>query len=142
MQRLQDIAVKVVPSEGTQNNHSNAIPILHEILHALQRFTTDAEPWCIDLRAIPFGPGDEELLLSKLGEGEISLTMDSLGKSKIWETAFSGVWVIDHRNAEGERVALQVEIGRIPQIVLSQQEDILDAIGQLEKELNTDNSAL
>ncbi|MES9831215.1 MAG: hydrogenase expression/formation protein [Candidatus Thiodiazotropha sp. LLP2] len=141
MQRLQDITVKVVPSESTQNNHSNAIPILHEILHALQRFATDDEPSCIDLRAIPFGPGDEEQLLSKLGEGEISVTMDSLGRSRIWETAFSGVWIIDHRNAEGERVALQVEIGRIPQIVLSQQEDIFDAIGQLENQLNTNNSA-
>lgn len=140
MQRLQDIAVKIAPPSGTLNNHPNAIPILHEIHHALQRFVTDGDTWCIDLHALPFGPGDEEALLQRLGRGEISLTMDSLGKSTIWETAFSGVWIVDHHNAEGERIALQVEIGQIPQIVLSQQLDIIDAIDQLEKQLNNDKS--
>ena len=138
MQKIQDIPIKVEPADGSQINHANAMPILHEILYALNRFSTDREPWCIDLRAIPFGPGDEDELLSQLGQGEISLTMDSLGKSRIWETAFSGVWVVDHRNAEGERVALQIEVCRIPEIVLSQQEDIFDAIGQLERHLDTD----
>jgi hydrogenase-1 operon protein HyaF len=141
MQRLQDIAVKIAPSLGTQTNHSNAIPILHEIHHALKRFSSEGEPWCIDLHALPFGPGDEEALLRLLGRGEISLTLDSLGKSHIWETAFSGVWVVDHCNAEGERVALQIEIGQIPKIVLSQHEDIVDAIGRLEKQLNEKSSA-
>jgi hydrogenase-1 operon protein HyaF len=140
MQRLQDIAITIAPPTGTLNNHANAIPILHEIHHALQRFATDGVPCCIDLRALPFGPGDEEALLKLLGRGEISLTMDSLGKSTIWETAFSGVWIVDHNNAEGERIALQVEIGSIPQIVLSQQLDIIDAIGRLEKQLKNDKS--
>ncbi|MCG8098866.1 MAG: hydrogenase expression/formation protein, partial [Candidatus Thiodiazotropha taylori] len=88
-----------------------------------------------DLRSLPFGPGDEEELLRLLGRGEINMTMDALGESTIWETAFSGVWIVDHRNAEGERVALQIEIGSVPQIVFSQQEDIVDAIDRLAAQL-------
>jgi hydrogenase-1 operon protein HyaF len=134
MQKLQDIAVTVAPPERP-DNHANALPILHEILYALQRFAHQGETKCIDLHAIPFGPGDEQALLLQLGRGEISLTLDSLGKSNVWETGYSGVWIIDHRNATGERIALQIEIGRIPQIVLAQHEDIFDAIEQLEKQL-------
>jgi hydrogenase-1 operon protein HyaF len=134
MQKLQDIAVTVTPPESP-DKHANALPILHEILYALQHFAHQGVTKCIDLRAIPFGPGDEEALLHQLGCGEISLTLDSLGESAIWETGYSGVWVIDHRNATGERIALQIEIGKIPQIVLAQHEDILDAIEQLEKQL-------
>ncbi|MBV2121998.1 MAG: hydrogenase expression/formation protein [Candidatus Thiodiazotropha taylori] len=135
MQRLQDIAIKVESPEGIQASHGNALPILHEILHALQRFSTEGEQSCIDLRSLPFGPGDEEELLRLLGRGEINMTMDALGESTIWETAFSGVWIVDHRNAEGERVALQIEIGSVPQIVFSQQEDIVDAIDRLAAQL-------
>ncbi|MCG7982390.1 MAG: hydrogenase expression/formation protein [Candidatus Thiodiazotropha lotti] len=135
MPRLQDIAVKVESPDGNQNSHGNALPILHEIHHALQRFSSEGEYCCIDLRSLPFGPGDEEQLLQLLGRGEIHVTMDALGESTIWETAFSGVWIVDHRNAEGERVALQIEIGSVPKIVFSQQEDIVDAIDRLEAKL-------
>jgi hydrogenase-1 operon protein HyaF len=135
MQRLQDIAVKVESPEGTSASHGNLLPILHEILHALQRFSTAGEERCIDLRSLPFGPGDEEQLLGLLGRGEVSVTMDALGESAIWETKFSGVWVVDHRNAEGEGVALQIEIGSVPNIIISQQEDIVDAIDRLEAQL-------
>ncbi|MBW9260533.1 MAG: hydrogenase expression/formation protein [Candidatus Thiodiazotropha sp. (ex. Lucinisca nassula)] len=135
MQRLQDIAIKVESPEGVQARHGNALPILHEILHALQRFSTEGKRSCIDLRSLPFGPGDEEELLRLLGRGEINVTMDALGESTIWETAFSGVWIVDHRNAEGEPVALQIEIGSVPQIVFSQQEDIVDAIDRLAAQL-------
>ena len=141
MQRLQDIAINIAPADGSQTNHSNAVPILHEIHHALQRFARDGEGATIDLRSIPFGPGDEDELLRLLGRGEISMELQSLGKSGIWETAYSGVWLIDHRNAEGERIALQVEVGRVPRIVLSPHEDISDAITRLGKQLNSESSA-
>jgi hydrogenase-1 operon protein HyaF len=135
MQKLQDIEVKV-ESKGQVLNHANATPILHEIHHALQRLVTRKESTTIDLRAIPFGPGDEEELLNRLGQGEVSIQLDSLGTSTIWETAFSGVWVVDHRNAEGERVALQIEVTHVPGIIQSHPDDITDAVQLLDKQLN------
>lgn len=95
----------------------------------------------IDLKSIPFGPGDEEELLHHLGCGEVSIELQSLGKSRICETLFPGVWLIDHYNAAGERVALSLEINRVPEIVMSQPEDISDAIIRLEQQLNPDSSA-
>ncbi|MCU7845805.1 MAG: hydrogenase expression/formation protein [Candidatus Thiodiazotropha sp. (ex Monitilora ramsayi)] len=135
MQKLQDIAVRV-ESKDVPLNHSNATPILHEIHHALQRLATQQETTTIDLRAIPFGPGDEEDLLNRLGTGEVQIELDSLGTSKLWETAFSGVWIIDHRNAEGERVALQIEVTRVPEIIQTHPDDVTDSLQLLDNQLN------
>jgi hydrogenase-1 operon protein HyaF len=136
MQKLQDIAVRVEATDGLPLNHSNATPIMHEVLHALQRLAHDNESTTIDLRAIPFGPGDEEQLLNQLGVGEIQIELNSLGRSLISETAFSGVWLVDHRNADDQRIALQIEITPVPSILLAQQEDVLDAIDRLDDWLN------
>ncbi|MET0050386.1 MAG: hydrogenase expression/formation C-terminal domain-containing protein [Candidatus Thiodiazotropha sp.] len=135
MQRLQDIAVTVASSDDSPINHANAIPILHEVFHALNRYAQEGVSTTIDLRAIPFGPGDEQALLDFLGRGEVEVTLRSLGDSAIWECAYPGVWIVDHRNSENERVALQLEIGRVPEIVQSQSEDILDALDRLQSRL-------
>jgi hydrogenase-1 operon protein HyaF len=136
MQKLQNIAVRGAATDGLPPDHSNAIPIMHEILHALRRLADDGESTTIDLQAIPFGPGDEERLLSLLGSGEIQAELNSLGRSLIRETAYAGVWLADHRNADDQRIALQIEITPIPAILLVQAEDLPDAISRLEERLN------
>ena len=65
MSSLDKITIKAEPAVF----HPNAWPVLHEIRHALRRLAEEGEGTIIDLRAIPFGPGDEELLLRTLGEG-------------------------------------------------------------------------
>lgn len=136
MQKLQNIAVRVAATDGLPPDHSNATPILHEILHALRRLTDQGEPTTIDLLALPFGPGDEAALLSRLGDGEVRIELNSLGRSLIRETGYSGVWLIDHRNADGQRVALQIEIARIPAILLAQEDDLRDATRRLQERLD------
>ena len=140
MQKLQDIAVRVEGTESLPLNHSNATPILHEILHALQKLADKGESTTIDLRAMPFGPGDEEQLLQQLGSGEIQIELNSLGRSMIYETAYSGVWLIDHRNADDQRVALQIEIAPTPSILSAQSEDVRDAITRLNHWLNQETT--
>jgi hydrogenase-1 operon protein HyaF len=136
MQKLQDIAIRVEATDGLPLNHSNAKPIMHEILHALQKLKAQGETTTIDLRAIPFGPGDEADLLTHLGKGEIYVELNSLGKSVIRESAYSGVWIIDHRNADEQRVALQIEVTRLPAIIQAQPEDVAESITRLDHQLN------
>ena len=136
MQKLQDIAVRVEATDGLPLNHSNATPIMHEILHALRKLVAQGESTTIDLQAIPFGPGDEEDLLDLLGTGEITVELNSLGSSIIRESAYSGVWIIDHRNADDQRIALHIDIAQVPMIIRSQPEDVADALHRLEDQLN------
>jgi len=143
MEKLRDIPVWVEDKDGPDPliNHANALPVMHEVLHALRRLHDSGETTTIDLQSIPFGPGDEEELLRQLGCGEISIELQSLGKSTICETLYSGVWLIDHYNTEGERIALNIEINRVPEIVQSQPEDISDAIIRLNRQLNPEKFA-
>ncbi len=55
----------------------NTLPLLNEVRHALKRLVRTGESTIIDLRAIPFGPGDEERLLDLLGQGEVMATLDA-----------------------------------------------------------------
>jgi hydrogenase-1 operon protein HyaF len=142
MQKLQDIAVHTEAARPQTACYGNGLPILHEILHAMQRLVDSGETTTLDLQAIPFGPGDEEELLSSLGQGEVKVSLDSLGISEIWESRYQGVWVIEHKNSEDERIALQIEVTRIPEILKSHKTDIAASISRLDDQLTTDASGM
>lgn len=137
MSGLESIAV-TVENRGTEAREwGNALPILHEIRHGLARLADTGEPSLIDLRAIPFGPGDEERLLKLLGRGEVEASLQALGTTRIWESAIPAVWLVDHHNGSDERIALHIEINRIPDILCTQPEDIRRAAARLDVRLAT-----
>jgi hydrogenase-1 operon protein HyaF len=105
-------------------SRGNVRPLLNEIIHALDRLLNDDEPTAIDLASLPFAPGELEELERALGRGELSAELDALGKSLIRETAYPGVWWVEHRNTEGEVVGRYIEITRSPEILMSQDADI------------------
>jgi hydrogenase-1 operon protein HyaF len=132
MSRLSEIPIVAEASGGDGAHWGNALPILHEIRHALAHFVATGESTIIDLRSIPFGPGDEERLLEALGRGEVEATVSALGPTRVWETAFPGVWVVDHRSDDDERLVLQIEITRVPGILQAQPPDVSDGLAALE----------
>ena len=142
MQKLQDIEVRTETARPQASCYGNVLPILHEILHALQRLVDRGKNTTIDLQSIPFGPGDEEELLSSLGQGEVRVSLDSLGISEIWESRYQGVWIVEHKNAADERITLQVEVTRIPEILKSQTMDIAASISRLDDQLTADASGM
>lgn len=134
---LDKVHIVAEPPAGKVGLTENSLPLLHEIRHALKKLLEKGEPTTIDLSAIPFGPGDEDRMLSVLGEGEVSATVDVLGLSHIKETRYPGVWLVDHRNPENERIAFQIVIADVPDILSSQQGDIQDGMERLTKTLIT-----
>ena len=105
-------------------SRGNVKPLLFEIIHALDRLLADDEPTVIDLASLPFAPGEIEELEQALGRGELNAELDALGKSLIRETAYPGVWWVEHRNTAGELVGRYIEITRSPEILMSQDADI------------------
>ena len=93
--------------------YGNVRPLLNEVLHAVDRLLESGEPTTIDLATLPFGPGELEHLEATLGSGELCATLDSLGTSHIRETAYPGVWWLEHRNAADEVVGRFLEHTRI-----------------------------
>ena len=116
--------------------HGNVEPLLHEILHAIDKLLDGQEPTIIDLSTLPFGPGEIEELESCLGTGELSANLDALGASQIRETAYPGVWWLEHRNPGGELVGRYIEITHTPDILASQDADIAAGRSRLNERLD------
>jgi hydrogenase-1 operon protein HyaF len=135
MSSLNNIGVTVEQGDLNASDWGNALPILHEIRYRLEQLATSGESSLIDLRAIPFGPGDEDRLLELLGRGEVQASIEALGTTRIWESAIPAVWLVDHYNGDGERIALHVEISRIPEILCTPPEDADEAVGRLDARL-------
>lgn len=113
----------------------NVLPLLHEVRHALARLLECGETSSIDLRSIPLAPGEEEKILQLLGKGEVHATLFALGESKIDETRYPGVWLITHHNDEGQIIGRFIEITTMPDILLSQQADLIDSYEYLDATL-------
>ncbi len=126
---------------GSELTH-NVQPLLHEIRHALRELLEDGEPHIIDLRTIPLSPGEEEKIIERLGCGEVHAQLNALGRSEIYETGYTGVWLITHFNTEDSIVGRFIEITLMPEILKSQREDMLSSLTQLETELIANDDAM
>lgn len=123
-------------SEAAQGN---VRPILFEVLHALDKLIDDDIPTTIDLGSLPFAPGELHELEAALGKGEVSAHLDALGASQIHETAYPGVWWIEHRNVHDEVTGRYVEITRTPGILSSQFADICAGRARLGEKCSQEN---
>jgi len=136
----------VLDSFNIQASHDltwNVLPLLHQIKHAMDNLVDNNVNEVIDLRSIPLAPGEEDNLLNFLGQGEVKAQLNALGPSEILETQFNGVWLITHYNDENEIVSRHIEVTYMPEILLSQMQDIRSSIQRLSEKLSesqTDNS--
>ncbi|CAK0745518.1 hydrogenase-1 operon protein HyaF [Gammaproteobacteria bacterium] len=126
-----EIPVPIKPVNGQSGRHGNATAVLAEVRHALERFLATREPTLIDLNGMPFGPGDEAALLEVLGRGEVEIVLAAMGQSRLWESRYAGVWVVEHHNPCGERMAFQIEVADIPGIARSPRVGMEEALRQL-----------
>ena len=130
------IGVRV--ASDNSGSYGNAVPLSHEIRHALRKLLEAGEETTLDLRSMPMGPGDEDRLLEVLGKGEVEAELNALGRSLIRETGTSGVWLVEHHGPEGELIAKFMEVAWVPSILKAQTEDVRDGLQRLSRRLAGD----
>ena len=148
MSGLDDIGIAVIDMDDNEGGlRENVRAILQEIatmLGALSEAGAESpggETRAIDIRSLPLLPGDYEALEEVLGTGEVTAEFDGgYGPTEIFETGVSGVWWIRHFNEEGEIAAEFIEIARIPEILLSQEDDIRESLKTLREQLHDQQS--
>ncbi|MDH3352005.1 MAG: hydrogenase expression/formation protein [Gammaproteobacteria bacterium] len=129
---MSDLDAIPVSAEVTTGNVE---PLLHEIRHALKRLAGGEDGTVIDLQRLPLAPGEEQRIEAVLGEGEVRAEINALGPTLVQETAYPGVWLITHRNAEESVIARFIEVTDMPELLKSQRADIESGINKLESEL-------
>lgn len=97
---------------------TSARAIISEIEECASRFAEEGEEASIDLRCLKAMPQEREILATLLGHGEVSATVETIGRSEIYETSIPCVWWVRHRNAEEEVVAELIEIAEIPEVMM------------------------
>ena len=115
----------------TSLNTGMAWSVLAEVQSLLERLNETGETAAVDLRGLPLTGADRQELEASLGRGEVSCTLELMGRTDIWETAFSGVWWVRHRGA-GDKVSSEtLVIAPIPDILLSQADDVAESVRRL-----------
>jgi len=111
----------------------NAPPLLRELVQLVRRLLETGEPSAIDLSALPLTPADLDWLRERLGNGEISVTLQASGESTLDETACPGVWWVTHHNEQGAVTSQFIEVTFVPELVKAHPRDV--AIGRESLEL-------
>ncbi len=110
--------------------------LLQEIQRALQQVLNalPAEDHAlIDLSSLPLRAESIEYFDNQLEKGEVNATVcDHAGSVEIWESCFPGVWRLRFRDAQGNIFLEQIEIGRIPLLLLTNPADMVQAIEKID----------
>ena len=140
MNNIAAIAVNVEWDNSTENvlpeDNLNIRSVLLEIQHALELFFKNGDKYIIDLGAIPLTSMQRNQLFDLLGQGEVQIHLSSLGESEIYETNFSSVWVIKHRDEQDQYSSMFIEIAAVPDIVVSQRDDISESLVEFQDLIN------
>lgn len=129
-----DLPIEVVV-EGAKSSGGMALPVLHQLQAMLERLIETGESSTLDLRRAPLAPEDRETLETVLGRGEVSATVDSLGPTRIGETAVAGIWWVTHCNQDGKTVLEVIEVTECPELLRTQREDLPSGLGRLRSRL-------
>jgi hydrogenase-1 operon protein HyaF len=131
MSGLNSIPVRVGAGTDPSFRTENLKPLLLQIEQALRELIGQASETVIDLGAMPFSAQDERDLRELLGRGEVRATIDAFGPTLLEETACPGVWLVEHQDAERRRLTLQLEITRIPKLLVTPPDDLVDGLAAL-----------
>ncbi|QEP44221.1 hydrogenase expression/formation protein [Ectothiorhodospiraceae bacterium BW-2] len=137
MSSLDAITIEQEPWPEFELGH-NAEAILMELTERQQHYLSHGESGAIDLRTLPLSIAEREKLRYILGHGEVTITLNSCGRSDIYETAIAGIWWLSHYNEEGELLAEQLEVTPLPAIVATDRSEIALAQQLLRQRIKTE----
>lgn len=106
-------------------------PVMHEIHQALNELVTHGTHGMIDVHSRPFSTQECAQLEEFLGEGEVNVTLTVLGKTRLRESSYAGVWHIEHFDDNDTRVGYFIEVGHVPEILRSQCDDIKEGLAAM-----------
>ena len=135
MSGLDSIPIHVQPAGDIGSTVGNVRAILAELETSLQNLLATGREHSIDLRGLPFAPGELDYLKQTLGTGEVHAEIDALGKSDVQETAIRGVWWVTHYNTLDDVMAEFLEVSFCPDIVRAQRDDVRESLELLNARL-------
>jgi hydrogenase-1 operon protein HyaF len=141
MSRLAEIPIRVESAVPPGGLGGGVAAILSELVNLLQRLADAQESATIDVRSLPMSPQDRIALQHALGEGEVRATLNAEGLSTIHETQVPGIWWVEHRDRHGDLMAESIEVTRMPQILMSDTDEIAAGARALREQITASAAA-
>ena len=91
--------------------------LLYELLQNMQALLEKEVVSEIDLMTLPLSQQEKQQLEDILGEGEVNISLNTLGLSTIKETGFAGVWWVKHFNEESVLMAEHIQVAYEPPLI-------------------------
>lgn len=107
-----------------------------EMVSKLAALISKGQTDIIDLRHEPLTLNDIGELKALLGQGEIDVTLKSLGSSRVYETAVPGIWWISHFNEQGDVTSEFIEITLCPDLIKTFPDDLHSAVARLQEKIH------
>ena len=130
-----------LPVEVTEPATGMARAVLHELAEHLPVLAQDGRSHQIDLTSLPMTSGDMQELASLLGQGEVDISLRTIGESHSYETAYSGIWWVKHYSPDEQLIAELLEVALIPEILKSQATDIEQSATALNQLIEENDSS-
>jgi hydrogenase-1 operon protein HyaF len=127
-----------IPIEINQTSGSMARALFNELAQHLQHLLDDGTEHTVDLFSLPVNDQDKQELDQMLGKGEVEVTLDTVGKSHIFETSFSGIWWVRHYAADELLISEFIEVTWIPEIIKSHPSDVAISADRMKKIIDQD----
>lgn len=121
--------IPVVAEQGDLTGNARAL--LGEIETLLDRLVRHGEGGTLDIRALPLSGADRAWLQERLGRGEVEIHLDLGGHSRVVETAFPGVWWIEHRNEHGHLASEFIQVAYVPELISAHPDDVESGLDHL-----------
>ena len=132
MNEFRQIPVTILPDTEEDVTITGPVrAILQELMDMVIALVETGATNFIDLKSLPLAPGELEQLRLVLGEGEVEAIVSAMGPSHIHETLVPGVWWITHMNSNDEVVAEFIEVTSLPEILLTQHEEMWNSVDVL-----------
>jgi hydrogenase-1 operon protein HyaF len=126
---LSEIPIQLV----TDNSTGMARVLMSELKGHLENLLATGETHSIDLLSLPMTDTDVNELADYLGVGEVMASISNIGSSSLRETAYPGIWWITHYADDKKVIAELIEVGRVPQILLTHDDEIRHSIQAIEQ---------
>lgn len=129
-----------IPLEIAEPTTGMAQAILTELAQHLPALALSGSVHVIDLTSLPMNDSDKRELEAILGRGEVSVTLQTIGDSEIFETRYSGIWWTKHFTADNQLISELLEITTVPEIIKSHPDDIKQSADELKNLIDSDES--
>ena len=116
MPKAEPLVTPIPPEDAERDELLAAADVIEQLLEAMQRRPVGSDdPPRFSLRAI--APGTLKVLNESLGQGEVSVVVADAPGKPVWqvqETAFAGVWRVQHVDPRGRILDDILEAGDMP----------------------------